>query len=169
MVLETLESPLDSKEVNPVSPKGNQPWIFIERTVAEADAPILWPHDAKSWLTGKCPDARKDWRQEEKQGQATDNETIGGHHWLNAHEFDQNPGDSGRHGSLACCSPRGLQRVRYDLVTEQQNWHLPYYYMWILQDQVKTSNRQTLNFLFYRWTFRLPVHLEERLPRLTLK
>ena len=67
MVLEkTLESPLDSKEIKPVNPKGNQPWIFIGRTNAEAEAPVLWPPDAKSWLIGKAPDAGKDWGQEEK-------------------------------------------------------------------------------------------------------
>ena len=68
MVLEkTLESPLDSKEIKPVNPKGNQPWIFIGRADAEAEAPILWPRDAKSWLIGKDPDAGKDWRQKEKR------------------------------------------------------------------------------------------------------
>ena len=125
----SLESPLDSKEINPVNPKGNQPWIFIGRTVAKAETPILWPYDTNSWLTRKHPDARKDWRQVEKQGWVTENETIGWHHWLNAHEFDQTPGDSEGHGSLACCSPWGLQRVRHDLLSEQQNWHWPYYYM----------------------------------------
>ena len=76
MVLEkTLESPLDCKEIKPVYPKGNQPWIFIGRTDAEAAAPILWPLDAKSQLIGKDPDAGKDWRQEEKE-----NEMIGWHH-----------------------------------------------------------------------------------------
>ena len=62
----TLESPLDSKEIKPVNPKGNQSWIFIEKTNDEAEAPILWPPDAKSWLIGKDPDARKDWGQKEK-------------------------------------------------------------------------------------------------------
>ena len=66
VVLEkTLDSPLDSKQIEPVSPKGNQPWIFIGRTEAEAEAPILWPPDAKTWLTGKDPDAWEDWVQEE--------------------------------------------------------------------------------------------------------
>ena len=87
LVLEkTLESPLDCKEINPDNPKGNQPWIFIGSTDAEAEAPILWPHDAKNWLIGKDPDARKDWRQEEK-GMAED-EMVGCHHWLNEHEFE---------------------------------------------------------------------------------
>ena len=78
-----LESPLDSKEIKPVHPKGNQSWIFIGRTDAEAAAPILWPPDVKSWLIGKDPDAGKDWRQE--KGTAED-EMVGWHHWLNGHE-----------------------------------------------------------------------------------
>ena len=84
----TLESPLDCKEINPVNPKENQPWIFIGRT----DAPILWLPDAKNWLTEKDPDDVKDWSQEEKG--ATEYEMVGGHHQLNGHEFEQTPGDS---------------------------------------------------------------------------
>ena len=92
VVLEkTLESPLDCKEIQPVHPKGNQPWIFIGRTDAETEAPILGPSDGKSQLIGKDPDAGKDWRQEEKG--ATD-EMTGWHHWLYGHEFEQTPGDS---------------------------------------------------------------------------
>ena len=92
VVLEkTLEGPLDCKEINPVNPKGSQPWIFIRRTDAEAEVPILWPPDAKSRLIRKDPDARKDWRQEEKG--MTDDEIIAWHHWLNGHEFEQAPGD----------------------------------------------------------------------------
>ena len=88
VVLEnTLESPLDSKEIKSVNPKGNQSWIFTGRTDAEAEAPMLWPPHAKSWLTGKNPDAGKDWRQEEK-GMAED-EMVGWHYWLNGHEFEQ--------------------------------------------------------------------------------
>ena len=87
VVLEkTLESPLDCKEIKPVNPKGNQPWIFIGRTDAEAGAPIVWPPDAKSQLTRKDPDAGKDWRQEEKG--TTEDEMVGWHHWLNGHELD---------------------------------------------------------------------------------
>ena len=76
----TLESPLDCKEIQPVHPKGNQSWLFIGRTDAEAETPILWPPDAKNWLNGKDPDARKDWRQEEKG--MTENEMVGWHHQL---------------------------------------------------------------------------------------
>ena len=93
MVLDkTLESPLDSKEIKPVNPKGNQLWIFIGRTDAEAEAPILWPPDAKSRLIRKDPDAGKDWGQEEKG--AMEDEMVGWHHQLNGHEFEQTPGDS---------------------------------------------------------------------------
>ena len=107
VVLEkTPESPLDCKEIKPVNTKGNQPWIFIGRTDAETQALILWPPDVKSWLTGKDPDAGKDWRQEKGM---TEDEMVGWHHWLNGHEFEQTPGDSEGQGSLACCSPWGLQ------------------------------------------------------------
>ena len=100
VVLEkTLESPLDCKEIQSVHPKGNQSWIFIGRT--DAEAPILWPPDVKSQLTGKDPDAKKDRGQEEKQ--ATEDEMVAWHHWLHGHEFEQAPGDSEGQGSLACC------------------------------------------------------------------
>ena len=82
-------SPLDCKEIQPVHPKGNQFWIFIGRTDAEAEALILWPPDAKNWLTGKDPDAGKDWRQEETG--MTEDEMVGWHHWFNEHEFKQAP------------------------------------------------------------------------------
>ena len=101
----TLESPLDSKEIQPVHPKGNQPWIFIGRTDAEAEAPILGPPNMKSWLPEKAPDAGKDWRQEEKG--VTEDEMVGWHHWLDGHEFEQTSGD--RQGSLVCCSPWGCK------------------------------------------------------------
>ena len=105
-VLEKIsESSLDCKESKPVNPKGNQPWIFTGRTNAEADAPILWSPDAKSQLTGKDPNARKDWRQEENE--VTEDEMVGWHHWLDGHEFEQAPGDGEGQGSLACCSSWG--------------------------------------------------------------
>ena len=96
-----LESPLDCKEIKPVHPKENQPWIFIRHT--EAEAPIIWPPNLKSWLSGKDPDAGKDWGQEQKG--VTEDEMAGWHHWLNGHESDQTPGDTEGQGSLACCSP----------------------------------------------------------------
>ena len=80
-------------------------FLFFGRTDAEAEAPIFWPPDVKSWLTGKNPDAGKDWGQEEKR--ATQDEIVGWHHWLRAHEFEQTPGDSEGEGSLASCSPWG--------------------------------------------------------------
>ena len=93
VVLEkTLESPLDCKEIQPVHPKENQSWIFIERTDAEAEAPVFWPPDGKKWLLGKDPDAGKDLRQEEKG--TTDDEMVGQHHWLDGYEFEQTPWDS---------------------------------------------------------------------------
>ena len=88
VVLEkALESPLGCKEIKPVNPKGNQPWIFIGKTDAEAEAPILWPPDVKNWLIGKDPDAGKDWRQQEKG--MTEDEMVGWHRWLNGPEFEQ--------------------------------------------------------------------------------
>ena len=106
VVLEkTFESPLDHKEVKSVNSKGNQSWIFIGRTDAEAEAPILWPPDAENWLIGKDPDAGKDRRQEEKG--TTEDEMVGWHHWLDGHEFEQALGVGDGQGSLVCCSPRG--------------------------------------------------------------
>ena len=104
MVLEkTLESPLDCKEVQPVHPKGNQSWIFIGRTDAEAETPVLWPADVINWLIEKAPDAGKDWRREEKG--MTEDEMVGWHHRLSGHEFEQALGTGDGQGSLACCSP----------------------------------------------------------------
>ena len=97
----TLESPLDCKEIQPVHPKGKQSWIFIGRTDAEAEIPILWPVDAKSCFFGKDPDAGEDWRQEEKS--KTEDEMVEWHHQLNGHEFEQAPGIDDGQGSLAGC------------------------------------------------------------------
>ena len=102
---ETLESLLDCKEIQPVQPKGNQSWIFIGRTDAEAETPILWPPHAKSWLIWKDPDAGRDWGQEEKG--MTEDEMVGWHHWLNGHEFEQALGIGDGQESLVCYSPRG--------------------------------------------------------------
>ena len=104
IVLEkTLESPLNSKEIKPVDSKGNQPWVFIGRTDAEAEAPILWLPNAKSWLTGKDTDAGKDWRQEDKG--VTEDEMARQHHQLNGHESEPTLGDNEGQRSLACCIP----------------------------------------------------------------
>ena len=102
VVLEnTLQSLLDCKEIQPVDPKGNQSWIFIVRTDAEAETPILWPPDVKNWLIGKAPDAGRDWRQEEKG--TTEDEMAGWHHRLDGHEFESTPGVGDGQGGLACC------------------------------------------------------------------
>ena len=106
VVLEkTLESPLDSKEILSVDPKRNQPWIFIGRTNAEAEAPILWSPDAKNQLIGKEPDAGKDWGQEEKG--VTEDEMVGWHLQLTGPEFEHTLGNNEGQGSLVCCSPWG--------------------------------------------------------------
>ena len=119
MVLEkTVESPLDWKEIKPVNPKGSQSWIFIGRTDAEAEAPKLWPPDVKCQLTGKAPDAEKDWGQEERG--LTEDEFVGWHHWLSGHYFEHTPGDSEEQRSLACYRSCGC-RVRHNLATEQQH------------------------------------------------
>ena len=108
-------------QIKPVNPKGNQSWIFIGRTDAEAETPIIGPPDAKSWLLGKDPNAGKDWRQEEKG--ITEDEMVGWHHRFNGHEFEQVLGVGEGQGSLACCSPWG-RKVRHDWVTEL-NWAWP--------------------------------------------
>ena len=106
-----------SKEIKTVNPKGNQSWIFIGRTDAEADAPILWSPDVKSWLIGKDPDAGKDWRQEEKG--TTEGETVREDHRLNGHELGQ-VWEMVKDREAWCTAIIGSQRVGHDLVTEQQ-------------------------------------------------
>ena len=113
---ETLESPLDCKEIKQVNLKGNQPWIIIARTGAEAEVLILGPPDVKSWLIWKDPDAGKDWRQEKG---TTEDEMVEWHHRLNGHEFEQGPAVGDGQGGLACCNPWG--RKESD-TTEQLNW-----------------------------------------------
>ena len=123
VVLEkTLESPLDCKEIQSVHPKGNQSWISIERTDVEAEGPIIWPPVGKSWLTGKDPDAGKDWRWEEKG--MTEDEMVGWHHRLDGREFEQALGVGDWQGSLACCS---LWDCKESNTTEQLNWTDAYY------------------------------------------
>ena len=106
VVLEkTLESSLDCKEIQPIHPKWNQSWIFIGRTDAEAETLILWPPDAKNWLTGKDPDAGKDWRREKKG--TTEDERAGWHHWLDGRESQRTPGVGDGQGGLVCCDSWG--------------------------------------------------------------
>ena len=98
-----LKSSLNHKEIQPVHPKWHQFWMFIGRTDAEAEVPVLWPVDVKGQIIGKDPDAGKDWRWEEKG--TTEDEMVGWHHWLDGHEFEQALGGRDGQGGLACCSP----------------------------------------------------------------
>ena len=136
VVLEkTLESPLDCKEIKPVHSKGNEPWIFIGRTDAEAEAPILWPPDVKSWLTD--PDAGKDWRREEKG--TTEDEMVGWYHRLDWHEFEEALGVGDEQGSLASCSSWGHKESD---TTEWLNWTGLKYYSKLYNLQLVVKNPQ---------------------------
>ena len=118
VVLEnTLDSPLDYKEIKTVHPKGNQSWIFIGRTDAEAETPILWPPDVKNWLIWKDPDAGKDWSPGEKG--TTEGDMVGWHHRLDGHESEQALRVGDRQGSLVCWSPWGHKELD---TTEWLNW-----------------------------------------------
>ena len=112
-----LESPLDYKEIQPVHSKGDQSWVFIGRTDVEAETPILWPPDVKSWLIWKGPDAGKDWGQEENV--PTEDEMVGWHHQLNGHRFEWTLGVGDGQGGLACCSSWGCKESD---TTERLNW-----------------------------------------------
>ena len=121
VVLEkTLESPLDSKEIQAVHPKGDQSWVFIGRTDAEAETPVLWPPHGKSWLIGKDSGAGRDWGQEEKG--MTEDEMAGWHHRLDGHEFEWTAGVSDGQGGLVCCNSWGGKESD---TTEQLNWMTP--------------------------------------------
>ena len=113
---EDVERPLDCKEIQPVHPKGDQSWIFIGRINAEAETPILWPPDAKNWLTGKDPDAGKDWRQEKR---TAEDEMVGWHYQFHGHEFKQALGVNDGQRGLACCGPWGSKELD---MTKQLNW-----------------------------------------------
>ena len=112
-----LESPLDCKEIQPVHPKGDQSWVFIGRTDAEAETPVPWPPDAKSWLTGKDPDAGKDWGQEEKG--TTEDEMVGWHHGLNGHGFGWTPAVGDGQGGLAWYGSQSHKELD---TTQLLNW-----------------------------------------------
>ena len=136
----TPESPLDCKEIQPVHPKGNQPRMFIGRTDAEAETPILWPPDVKSWLTGKDPNAGKDWGQEEKG--ATEDEMVGWHHRLNSRGWTPGAGDG--QGDLACCGSWGCKESD---MTEQLNWtelspQAIKQLTWILMESFRFSHKE---------------------------
>ena len=118
VVLEnTLESPLDCKEIQPVHSEGDQPWVFFGRNDAKAETPVLWPPHVKSWPTGKDSDAGRDWVQEEK-GMPED-EMAGWHHWLDGHESEWTPGVGDGQGGLACCDSWGFKESD---MTERLNW-----------------------------------------------
>ena len=120
VVLEkTLESPLDCKEIQPVPSKGDQSWVFFERTDAKPEIPILWPPHVQSWLIVKDLDVGRDWRQEEKG--TTEDEMAEWHHRLNGGEFEWTPGVVDGQAGLACCNSRDLQGVGHDWVTKL-NW-----------------------------------------------
>ena len=122
VVLEkTLESPLDYKKIKQVHPKGNHSWIFIGRTDAEPETPILWLHDAKNWLIGNDSEFGKDWEKEEKE--TIENEMAECHHWLDGHGFGWAPGVDDGQGGLACCGSWGLKELD---MTEWLNWTEPY-------------------------------------------
>ena len=122
MVLEkVLESPLDCKEIQPVHPKGDQSWVFIGRTDAEAETPVLWSHHVKSWLIGKDPDAGRDWGQEEKR--ATEDEMVGWHLWLDGHGFELTQGDGEGQGGLACYSPWVSKSLTWLSYWTTTRWH----------------------------------------------
>ena len=123
VVLKTFESPLDCKEIQPVHPKGDQSWVFTGRTDAEAETPILWPPDAKSWLIGKDPDAGRDWGQEEKG--TTEDKVAGWHHRPNGHGFGWTLGVGDGQGGLVCCSSWGHKELD---MTEWLNWTDAYAY-----------------------------------------
>ena len=112
-----LESPSDCKEIQPVHPKGDQPWVFIGRTDVEAETPILWPPDAKIWLIWKYPDAGKYWGQEEKV--TTEDEMVGWYHPLNGHGSRWTPGVGDGQGGLACCGSWGHKESD---MSEQLSW-----------------------------------------------
>ena len=145
MLEKTLESPLDCKAIKPVHPKGNQSQRFIGKADAEAETPISWPPDAKSWLIEKDPDAGKDWRWEEKG--MTEDEMIGWHHRLDGHEFEQALGVGDGQRTLVCCSPWG--RKESDM-TEQVKWTEIFLHAcgWISFDAKKKVHRQWKYSLF---------------------
>ena len=117
VVLEkTLESPLDCKEIQPVHSEGDQPWDFFGGNDAEAETPVLWPPQVKSWLIGKGSDAGRDWGQEKG---TTEDEMAGRHPWLDGLKSGWTPGDGDGQGGLACCNSWG--RKESDM-TERLNW-----------------------------------------------
>ena len=145
----TLESLLDCKEIQPVHPKGDQSWVFIGRTEAEAEIPILWPPDVKNWLIGKDPDAGRDWGQEEKG--TTEDEMVGWHHRLNGHGFGWTLGVGDRQGGLVCCDSWGHKELD---TTELNDWLRGYFA--ILRC---FRAAQLYNWHFRKWAFPLTLNI----------
>ena len=140
---ETLENLLDCREMKPVNSKGNQSWIFIGKTDAEAETPILWAPDVKNWIIGKDSDAGRDWRQDENR--MTEDEMVGWHHRVDAHEFGQAPGVGVGQGSLVCCSPWGCKESD---MTKQLKWiYLSIY----LSDDVDRLKLNSSFWMFLEW------------------
>ena len=140
MLEKTLESPLDYKKIKSVHPKGNQPWLFIERTGAEAKVPILWPPDVKSWLIGKNPDAVKDWRQKEKR--AAEDEMVGWHHWFTEHSFSK-LWEIVKGSDAQCCAVHGVTKSWTQLkrLNNSNKWNMHATNMHTVgPDQYKTSH-----------------------------
>ena len=155
MLLEkTLQSPLYCKKIQPIYSKRDQSWVFIGRTDVEAETPVLWPPDVKSWLIGKDPDAGKYWRQKKKG--MTEDEMVGWHHRLNGHEFGWTLGVGDGEGGLACCSSWG--RKESDM-TEQLNWTDLDKYASVFINWLQTYywNSFSLYFIFWQSTLQSPV------------
>ena len=130
MLEKTPERPLDSKEIKPINPKGNQSWIFIGRTDAETEAPTLWPPDTKNWFIGKDPDAGKDWRQEKG---TTEDEMVGWHPWLNGHEFEE----------AWCAAVHGVTKSRAQLSDLTELTHVTDF-LWFKFFNILLFSRMTL-------------------------
>ena len=130
MLEKTLESPLNCKEIQPVHPKGDQSWVFIGRTNAKAETPILWPPHAKSWLIGKDSDAGRDWEHEKKG--TTDDEMAGWYHWLDGRESEWTPGVGDGQGGQACCDSWGHKEsdTTESLKWSELNWTEPILGSW---------------------------------------
>ena len=151
VVLEkTLESPLDCKEIQQVHPKGDQSWVFIGRTNAEAEAPVLWLLHVKRWLIGKDPDAGRDWGQEEKG--LTEDEMAGWHHRLYGHGFGWTLGVGDGQGGLACCGSWSLKELD---TTERLNWMMLTVFLWLIWHLCILYGEMPIHFLdsFHIWIF----------------
>ena len=147
------DSPLDWKEIKSISPKRNQPWIFIGRAGAETEAPILWPSDVESQLIGKDPDAGKDWGKEKG---VTEDKMVGWHHRFKGHEFEQTPGAGEGQGSLACCRPRGRKEPD---TTERLNSSKPRHKLAAVKWAVVAAGREAVGRQTCRSSYNLHIWL----------